>query len=303
MSSNPSYFLNNRPAWVDLASSDPEASRNFYTQLLGWDIQVSPDPQYGGYAMAVDAGVGVAGIGPKQNPNAPSAWSLYIGTDDADALAQRVTDNGGKVAVAPFAVGDQGRMAVFQDPSGGFISAWQATGMRGFVSHQFGAFDWGELNARNVAAVLPFYEKVFGWQVRTMQSDPSRPPYNEFQMEGESILGAWEMNPMVPARRAFLLADLLQCRRRRRLARTRPPARRSRAGRTAGHARRPILDRHGPPGRVLRHDAFRGAGDLRPGRPIAALRRTLRKTIDVPVLSLVYRFAAESIRAARTQNY
>ena len=198
MSSNASYFLNNRPAWVDLATSDPEASRNFYTQMFGWDIQVSPDPQYGGYAMAVDAGVGVAGIGPKQDPNAPSAWSLYIGTDDADVLAKRVTDNGGKVVMAPFAVGDQGRMAVFQDPSGGFISAWQASGMRGFVSHQFGAFDWGELNARNVQSVLPFYEKTFGWQVRTMQSDPSRPPYNEFQLEGESILGAWEMNPMVP---------------------------------------------------------------------------------------------------------
>jgi uncharacterized protein len=198
MSTNANYFLNNRPAWIDLSSSDPEASRNFYTQLLGWDIQVDPDPQYGGYAMAVDAGVGVAGIGPKMDPNAPTAWSLFIGTDDADALAQRVTENGGKVVAAPFAVGDQGRMAVFQDPAGAFISTWQASGMRGFVSHQFGAFDWGELNARNVQNVLPFYEKVFGWQVRTMQAAEGQAPYNEFQMEGESILGAWEMNPMVP---------------------------------------------------------------------------------------------------------
>jgi len=202
---NSNYFLNNRPAWVDLSSSDPEASRNFYSQLLGWDITVSDDPQYGGYSMAQDAGVGVAGIGPKMDPNAPTAWSLYIGTDDADALAQRVTENGGKVVMAPFAVGDQGRMAVFQDPAGAFISAWQAIGMRGFVSHQPGAFDWGELNARGVENVLPFYEKVFGWQVRTMPSepdqpsDPNQPPYNEFTLEGESILGAWEMSPMVPA--------------------------------------------------------------------------------------------------------
>jgi len=201
VSSDASYFLNNRPAWVDLSSPDPEASRNFYSQLLGWDIQVNPDPQYGGYAMAEDAGVGLAGIGPKMDPNSPTAWNLYIGTDDAAALAQKVTDNGGKVVAAPFDVGDQGKMAVFQDPSGGFFSAWQASGMRGFVSHQPGAFDWGELNARNVESVLPFYEKVFGWQERTMQSDPtdaSQPPYHEFTLEGESILGAWEMNPMVP---------------------------------------------------------------------------------------------------------
>ena len=198
MSSNANHFLNNRPAWIDLASSDPEASRNFYSRLLGWDITVSDDPQYGGYSMAQDAGVGVAGIGPKMDPNAPTAWSLYIGTDDADALARRVTENGGSVVMAPFDVGDQGRMAVFQDPSGAFISAWQAIGMRGFVSHQPGAFDWGELNARGVENVLPFYEKVFGWQVRTQPTEPNQPPYNEFTLEGESILGAWEMSPMVP---------------------------------------------------------------------------------------------------------
>jgi predicted enzyme related to lactoylglutathione lyase len=199
MSSNAGYFLNNRPAWIDLSSSDPEDSRNFYAELFGWDISVSPDPQYGGYGMATDAGVGLAGIGGKMDPNAPTAWSLYIGTDDAAALAQRVTDNGGTVVAPPFDVGDQGKMAVFRDPAGAFISAWQASGMRGFVAHQPGAFDWAELNARNVAGVLPFYEKVFGWQVKTSEITPGQPPYNEFQLEGESILGAWEMNPMVPA--------------------------------------------------------------------------------------------------------
>jgi len=200
MSSSASYFLNNRPAWVDLSSADPDASRAFYSKLFGWDIQVNEDPLYGGYSMATDAGVGLAGIGPKQDPNAPTAWSLYIGTDDAQALAQRVTDAGGKVVVAPFDVGDQGKMAVFQDPSGAFISAWQASGMRGFVAHQPGAFDWGELNARGVENILPFYEKVFGWQVKESTDTPEgQPPYHEFQMDWESILGAWEMSPMVPA--------------------------------------------------------------------------------------------------------
>jgi predicted enzyme related to lactoylglutathione lyase len=198
MSANPGHFLNNRPAWVDLSSPDPEDSRNFYAELLGWDIQVSPDPQYGGYAMATDAGVGLAGIGAKMDPSAPTAWSLYIGTDDVAALAQRVTDNGGTVVMAPFDVGDQGKMAVFRDPAGAFFSAWQASAMRGFVSHQPGAFDWAELNARDVDSVLPFYEKVFGWVVKRGEPSNGQPPYNEFQLEGESILGAWEMNPNVP---------------------------------------------------------------------------------------------------------
>ena len=42
----------NKPAWVDLSSSDPEASREFYSKLFGWHVEVNPDPQYGGYALA-----------------------------------------------------------------------------------------------------------------------------------------------------------------------------------------------------------------------------------------------------------
>lgn len=41
----------NRPAWVDLSSSDPAASRAFYASVFGWEIEVSPDPQYGPQAF------------------------------------------------------------------------------------------------------------------------------------------------------------------------------------------------------------------------------------------------------------
>ena len=42
----------NRPAWVDLSSADAEASREFYAKLFGWQVEVNPDPQYGGYGLA-----------------------------------------------------------------------------------------------------------------------------------------------------------------------------------------------------------------------------------------------------------
>jgi predicted enzyme related to lactoylglutathione lyase len=79
----------NKPVWVDLASSDAAASRAFYARLFGWDVQVNPDPQYGGYALAKLEGNDVAGIGPAQQPGAPTAWSIYIGTDDVDGLGAR----------------------------------------------------------------------------------------------------------------------------------------------------------------------------------------------------------------------
>ena len=87
----------NKPAWVELSTPDATASHDFYARLFGWDVEVSPDPQYGGYGMARIDGVDAAGIGPKQSPEAPTAWGLYIGTEDVDTLAQRVQDAGGKV--------------------------------------------------------------------------------------------------------------------------------------------------------------------------------------------------------------
>ena len=189
----------NKPAWVDLASSDAAASRDFYSKLFGWQVEVNPDPQYGGYGLAKLGGSDAAGIGPKQDPNAPTAWSLYIGSDDIDALARRVAENGGSVVMAPFDVGDQGKMAVFQDPSGAFISAWQGSRMGGFQTDAPNSFGWAELNARGIDKAIPFYTSVFGWTTRTSEMGEGQPPYTEFLLDGESVAGAWEMNPMVPA--------------------------------------------------------------------------------------------------------
>jgi len=184
-------------AWVDLGSKDAAAARDFYGKVLGWTTEVNPDPQYGGYGRARIDGKDVAGIGPTQSPEQPSAWSVYIGTDDIDALSKRITDAGGVVIAPAFDVGDQGRMAVFQDPTGAFISSWQAIRMGGFQTEGTGAFGWADLNARNVEKAIPFYATVFGWKAKTTGT-PDR-PYTEFQVDGESIAGATEMDAMVPA--------------------------------------------------------------------------------------------------------
>jgi uncharacterized protein len=192
--------VTNKPVWVDLATSDPQAARDFYAQLFGWQVEVNPDPQYGGYGIAKLAGSDAAGIGGKQSEEQPTVWSLYIGSDDLEALSQRVTEAGGNVVVPAFDVGDQGRMAVFQDSVGAFISAWQATTMRGFGVGAQGAFGWGELNARGAEEAVRFYEHVFGWSAKRSSTggDEGGEPYIEFQKDGESILGASETSPELP---------------------------------------------------------------------------------------------------------
>lgn len=188
----------NRLAWVELATPDAAASRDFYSKLFGWEVEVSPDPQYGGYALARIRGADVAGIGPKQSADAPTAWGVYVGTDDVDALAEKILAAGGTVIAPPFDVGDQGRMAVLADPTGAVISAWQAGAMRRFLHGEPNTLGWAELNARGLERAIPFYQSIFGWTTKTSPFGEGQ-EYTEFQVDGESVAGALEMNPQVPA--------------------------------------------------------------------------------------------------------
>ena len=190
----------NTPIWLDLSSSDAGASRDYYSKLFGWKVEVNPDPQYGGYGLAKLGGKDVAGIGPKMDPQGRSAWMIYVGTGDADEAAKKITAAGGKVIAPPMQVGPQGRMVVVQDPAGAVLGLWEPGVMKGAgVMRAPNSFAWAELNARGIDKATPFYQKVFGWSAKTSDMGEGNPPYTEFQIKGESISGGMEMNPMVPA--------------------------------------------------------------------------------------------------------
>ena len=152
---------------------------------------------------------------PTQGPDQPAAWSLYIGTEDAAGLAERVQTAGGTVVAPAFDVGDQGKMAVFQDPSGAFISAWQADPDGRLRDPRRQHVRLGRAQRARRDRAIPFYREVFGWTPRTTGSGAQ--PYTEFQVDGESIAGATEMNPDAPGGHAQLLARLLRRRGRRRV--------------------------------------------------------------------------------------
>ena len=87
---NAASAIANKPAWVDLGTTDTVVASRFYSTLFGWVVRVNPDPLYGGYGRAVLDGKDVAGIGPTMSPQQPVAWSVYIGTDDAEAVGHKV---------------------------------------------------------------------------------------------------------------------------------------------------------------------------------------------------------------------
>jgi predicted enzyme related to lactoylglutathione lyase len=187
-----------RPVWIDLSTSNADGSRAFYSKLFGWEIEVSPDPEYGGYGRATIDGRDAAGLTPAQDPSQPTHWNLYSHTDDVEATARSVEAAGGTVAVPPLDIPGQGRMSVFQDPTGAFISAWQPAGMTGFQASGANTFAWAEINARGIDRAISFYDQVFGWTTRRSPMGDGT-EYNEFQVDGESVAGAIDLPPGAPA--------------------------------------------------------------------------------------------------------
>ena len=152
----------NKPAWIDLSTKDPEWSRDFYAKVFGWQVEVNQDPQYGGYAHCQDRRPRRRRDRPDPDARTPrppgtSTSAPMTSTD----LAKRVKAAGGTVVAAPFDVGDQGSMAVFQDPSGAFISGWQGTRMGGFQTRRRECVRLGRAQRpRSPAGAVVLHERV-----------------------------------------------------------------------------------------------------------------------------------------------
>lgn len=184
------------PSWIDIGT-DIEGAKPFYTGLFGWDtLEAGPPEETGGYGFFTKDGKLVAGYGPQQNPG-PPFWATYISVPDADAVTKDVEAAGGQVVVGPMDVMDAGRMAVFTDTTGAFISAWQPGQHKGAqVVREAGAFSWCELSTRDVSASEAFYKTVFGWGAKNHEGPM---PYTEFTLGGESIAGMMAMPDTMPA--------------------------------------------------------------------------------------------------------
>ncbi|MGW0699745.1 VOC family protein [Streptomyces sp. NPDC002867] len=161
-------YVTGSPNWIDLGTPDLDAATFFYGRLFGWEF-ASAGPDAGGYGMFRLDGRTVAAGMTVPADRAPAGWSVYFQTPDLDATAEAVEGNGGTVVHAPMDVFDQGRMAVFMDPSGAGFSAWQPGRNKGLdvVGHP-GTLCWLELYTPEPDSALAFYSTVLGWETSTM---------------------------------------------------------------------------------------------------------------------------------------
>lgn len=170
------------PCWVDLAVSDVEAVRSFYTAVLGWDF-VRSDAGADRYLLARARGVPAAGVGIRQ-PGAPTAWTLSFASDDVDATASAVVAAGGTVVAPPRDVGRLGRTCVAADPTGAAFGVWQhADHIGAGVVNEPGGLTWDDLRSPDPNAARAFYTEVFGFTTTPLPA--AGPDYAVYQLPQE----------------------------------------------------------------------------------------------------------------------
>lgn len=148
------------PSWIDIATSDVQATCDFYSGLFDWSWEVLAP---GSYSVARLDGHDVAAV--RHEPR-DDGWMSYVATDDVDALAERVEDAGGTVIERPADVGSAGRGATFADPDGARFRGWRAGSRLGAqLVNVPGAWNFGILHTPDRARAIDFYGRVFGWRV------------------------------------------------------------------------------------------------------------------------------------------
>jgi predicted enzyme related to lactoylglutathione lyase len=154
------------PCWVDTSQPDPDAAKDFYGELFGWEMENVMDPgDEGKYYIGRIRGLDAAAVGSIPEGAPPMAmWNTYIWVDSADETASKAKDAGGSVLMETFDVGDSGRMAVLADPEGAAFCVWQANQHKGArIVNEHGSLNFNGLNTRDAAAAKEFYGSVFGW--------------------------------------------------------------------------------------------------------------------------------------------
>jgi len=165
--------------WIELATPDQNAAKNFYQPLFGWDAAEFPMGPEGVYVIfKLDGGRDVAGCyainDEMKSRGVPPHWMPYVQVASADETVDKAKESGGNIVAGPFDVFNMGRMAVMHDPTGAVISVWQPMSHKGtLITGVPGTHCWADLSTPDVDRAKDFYEKVFGWKIEPGEHDTS----------------------------------------------------------------------------------------------------------------------------------
>ena len=182
--------------WVDLATSDAEAAKQFYTKLFGWSFVDMPAGEAGIYTMLYLEGKEVAGLyqlaEAQQSQGIPPHWMSYVSVVSANETANKARSLGGQVVMEPMEVMESGRMGLIQDPTGAMLAIWEPKAHIGTrLANVPGALSWNELATTDTDKAGQFYSQLFNWETQVDEFGPTT--YTTFINQGRMNGGMIQM--------------------------------------------------------------------------------------------------------------
>jgi predicted enzyme related to lactoylglutathione lyase len=187
-----------RFVWYELITTDVEAAKGFYAEVLGWGAEDAGH----GYTLFTARGASVSGLmhlsqEAKRTGLRPS-WLGYVGVDDVDASVERIKQLGGTVYLPPMEVPNVSRLSVAVDPQKATIAVfkWLNDRREPPALNAPGGVGWHELLADDWEKAWPFYSELFGWQKGEAETSATS-PYQAFSAGGQMIGGMIKKPPVI----------------------------------------------------------------------------------------------------------
>ena len=111
---------------VELHSNDPEESKKFYGELLGWEFEEHSMGDSSYTLIKVGEGTGGGIVKNRAPDGTPPHWIAYILVDDIDVTTNKARDLGATILHEPVPIPGFGAWSVIKDPSGAVIALWKA---------------------------------------------------------------------------------------------------------------------------------------------------------------------------------
>ena len=122
------YMLPGTLSWCDLSTRDPQKAIDFYSKLVGWDIQAMAPAGPMPYWIVNVGGQGGGGIMPMPEmvpADMPAYWLPYFGSASITASVAKAKELGATVLADTMEIPDMVAYAVLADPAGAAFALMQ----------------------------------------------------------------------------------------------------------------------------------------------------------------------------------
>jgi predicted enzyme related to lactoylglutathione lyase len=190
-----------RFVWHELMTTDLDAARTFYTQVVGWSTQTWDGNK--DYTMWMTGERPVGGLmtlpATAAAMGAPPSWLAYVEVPDVDATVAKAADLGGTILQPVMDIDQVGRLAVIRDPQGAVIAAiTSATALTPETDPTPLDFSWHELTTTDQSGAIDFYEALFGWKQQSEFDMGQMGVYKMFGRDRFTYGGIMTKSPDMP---------------------------------------------------------------------------------------------------------